>query len=84
MKGTICEDIGRFVVREDLPEPYMREGEAIVRVSAHRYLRDRPACVPGQSALFYVPARARPRAFRDDRADWRQPGGAFRREIRSA
>lgn len=32
MKGIICEDIGRFVVREDLPEPHMREGEAIVRV----------------------------------------------------
>ncbi|MGG6310662.1 zinc-binding alcohol dehydrogenase family protein [Paenibacillus macerans] len=32
MKGIICEEIGRFVYREDLPEPQMREGEAIVRI----------------------------------------------------
>ncbi|GAA0134991.1 zinc-binding alcohol dehydrogenase family protein [Paenibacillus sp. YSY-4.3] len=32
MKGIICEDIGRFVFREDLREPQMQEGEAIVRI----------------------------------------------------
>lgn len=32
MKGIICEEVGRFVLREDLPEPQMREGEAIVRI----------------------------------------------------
>ncbi|MED4954108.1 alcohol dehydrogenase catalytic domain-containing protein, partial [Paenibacillus macerans] len=32
MKGIICEEVGRFVFREDLPEPQMHEGEAIVRI----------------------------------------------------
>ncbi|MUG66322.1 alcohol dehydrogenase catalytic domain-containing protein [Paenibacillus campinasensis] len=32
MKGVICENVGRFVVREDLPEPCMREDEAIIKV----------------------------------------------------
>lgn len=32
MKGIICEEIGRFVFREDLEEPQMGEGEAIIRI----------------------------------------------------
>lgn len=32
MKGIICEEVGRFEFREDMPEPQMREGEAIVRI----------------------------------------------------
>jgi len=32
MKGIICEEIGRFVFREDLPVPQMQEGEAIVKI----------------------------------------------------
>lgn len=32
MKGIICEEVGRFIFREDLPEPQMRKGEAIVRI----------------------------------------------------
>ncbi|MCA1291398.1 zinc-binding alcohol dehydrogenase family protein [Paenibacillus sp. alder61] len=32
MKGIICEEVGRFAFREDLPEPQIREGEAIVRI----------------------------------------------------
>lgn len=32
MKGIICEEIGKFVYREDLPEPELQAGEAIVRI----------------------------------------------------
>ncbi|WP_238649463.1 zinc-binding alcohol dehydrogenase family protein [Paenibacillus piscarius] len=32
MKGIICEEVGKFVFREDLPEPELREGEAIVSI----------------------------------------------------
>lgn len=32
MKGIICEDIGRFIFREDLPEPQIGDGEAIVKI----------------------------------------------------
>ncbi|OKP89812.1 zinc-binding alcohol dehydrogenase family protein [Paenibacillus sp. P32E] len=32
MKGIICEEIGKFVYREDLPEPQLQAGEAIVRI----------------------------------------------------
>lgn len=32
MKGIICEEIGKFVYREDLPEPQIHAGEAIVRI----------------------------------------------------
>ncbi len=32
MKGIICEEIGKFVFREDLPEPELQAGEAIVRI----------------------------------------------------
>lgn len=32
MKGIVCEDAGRLVYREDLPEPVRGEGEAIVAI----------------------------------------------------
>lgn len=32
MKGIICEDVGQFVYRQDLAEPQIREGEAIIRI----------------------------------------------------
>lgn len=32
MKGIICEEVGKFVFREDLPEPELRDGEAIVSI----------------------------------------------------
>ncbi|WP_310832006.1 zinc-binding alcohol dehydrogenase family protein [Paenibacillus pedocola] len=32
MKGIICEEIGKFVYREELPEPELHPGEAIVRI----------------------------------------------------
>ncbi|WP_342481665.1 zinc-binding alcohol dehydrogenase family protein [Paenibacillus sp. FSL L8-0340] len=32
MKGIICEEIGKFVYREDLPEPQPQAGEAVVRI----------------------------------------------------
>ncbi|KWX70516.1 zinc-binding alcohol dehydrogenase family protein [Paenibacillus jilunlii] len=32
MKGIICGEIGKFVYREDLPEPQPQAGEAIVRI----------------------------------------------------
>lgn len=32
MKGIICEEIGKFVYSEDLPEPELHAGEAIVRI----------------------------------------------------
>ncbi|MCT1401627.1 alcohol dehydrogenase catalytic domain-containing protein, partial [Paenibacillus sp. p3-SID867] len=32
MKGIVCEEAGRLVYREDLPEPVRGEGEAIVAI----------------------------------------------------
>jgi len=32
MKGIVCEEIGRFRLRDDLPEPEAGPGEAIVRI----------------------------------------------------
>lgn len=32
MKGIICEKVGKFEWREDLPEPVLEEGHAIVRI----------------------------------------------------
>ncbi len=32
MKGIICEEVGRLAWREDLPEPVMESGHAIVRI----------------------------------------------------
>ncbi|MEK4516953.1 zinc-binding alcohol dehydrogenase family protein [Paenibacillus sp. FSL H8-0122] len=32
MKGIICEEIGKFVFREDLPEPELLDGEAVVSI----------------------------------------------------
>ena len=32
MKGIICEEVGKFVFREDLPEPELQDGEAIVSI----------------------------------------------------
>ncbi|KWX84850.1 alcohol dehydrogenase, partial [Paenibacillus riograndensis] len=32
MKGSICEEVGKFVFREDLPEPELRDGEAIISI----------------------------------------------------
>ena len=32
MKGVVCEEAGRLVYREDLPEPVRGEGEAIVAI----------------------------------------------------
>jgi len=32
MKGIVCEEVGRLVLREDLPEPIMEKGHAIVRI----------------------------------------------------
>lgn len=32
MKGIICEEIGKFIWREDLPEPILNPGEAIIRI----------------------------------------------------
>lgn len=32
MKGIICEEIGKFVFREDLPEPGLVDGEALVSI----------------------------------------------------
>ncbi|OWR32439.1 alcohol dehydrogenase [Saccharibacillus sp. O23] len=32
MKGIVCEEIGRFAYREDLPEPTLEAGHAVVRI----------------------------------------------------
>lgn len=32
MKGIVCEEAGKFIYREDLPEPILNKGEAIVRI----------------------------------------------------
>lgn len=32
MRGIVCEEIGRFGWREDLPEPVLEEGKAIIRI----------------------------------------------------
>ncbi|OWA37620.1 alcohol dehydrogenase [Saccharibacillus sp. O16] len=32
MRGIVCEEIGRFVYREDLPEPAREAGQAIIRI----------------------------------------------------
>lgn len=32
MKGIVCEDAGRFGWREDLPDPVLEEGRAIIRI----------------------------------------------------
>lgn len=32
MKGIVCEEAGRFKWREDLPEPILEEGKAIIRI----------------------------------------------------
>ncbi|MFD3261264.1 zinc-binding alcohol dehydrogenase family protein [Paenibacillus lentus] len=32
MKGIVCEEAGKFIYREDLPEPALKEGEAIIRI----------------------------------------------------
>lgn len=33
MKGIVCEEVGKFAWREDLPEPVLEEGQAIVRIA---------------------------------------------------
>ncbi|WP_438351506.1 zinc-binding alcohol dehydrogenase family protein [Paenibacillus sp. FA6] len=32
MKGIVCEEIGKLTLHEDLPEPIMGEGEAIIQI----------------------------------------------------
>ncbi|WP_310831708.1 zinc-binding alcohol dehydrogenase family protein [Paenibacillus pedocola] len=32
MKGIVCEEVGKFEWREDLPEPVLEEGKALVRI----------------------------------------------------
>lgn len=32
MKGIVCEEVGKFIFRNDLEEPSLEEGEAIVRI----------------------------------------------------
>ncbi|WNS43104.1 zinc-binding alcohol dehydrogenase family protein [Paenibacillus sp. MMS20-IR301] len=32
MKGIVCEEVGKFIWREDLKEPVLEEGKAIVRI----------------------------------------------------
>ena len=59
MKGIVCQEIGKFQYREDLPEPPLLEGEAIVRIKRigicgtdlHAFRGNQP---------FYVPAYSRP------------------------
>lgn len=32
MKGIVCEEVGKFTWREDLPDPVLEEGKAIIRI----------------------------------------------------